>query len=105
MKKIENLRAMLKQRVKDIDKALMSFDPAQHLTYAAFEAYVDDTYPPVTVGQYAFMPSKVLFQLNLTAFHEMFKEWANSVDFDTIPEYIQLQDERSETLDWLEELS
>jgi len=105
MKKIENLRAMLKQRVKDLDKALMAFDPTQHLTYSAFEAYVDETYPPVTVGQYAFMPSKVLFHQNLSAFHEMFKDWAYSVDFEDIPEYVQLQDERSETLDWLEELS
>lgn len=105
MKKTENLKNMLKNRVKDIDKQLMSFNPAQHLTYSAFDVYLDDKYPPVTVGQYAFMPSRVMMTLNSQGYFDMFKEWAEGVDFETIPEYIQLQDEREQTLDWLEEIS
>ncbi len=49
MKNQENLKQMLKNRIKDLDKQLMSFDPSKHLSYAQFEAYVDEAYPPVTV--------------------------------------------------------
>ena len=105
MKNQENLKQMLKNRIKDLDKQLMSFDPSKHLSYAQFEAYVDEVYPPVTVGQYAFMPSKVLFNLNMTAFHEMFKDWADTVDYEDIPAYNAIIEDREQTLDWLEELS
>lgn len=104
MKHPENLKAMLQGRIKDIDKALFNFSPSQHLTYSQFDEYLDNTYKPVTVGEYAFLASKVLFNQNLTAYHEEFKKWAETVDFETIPEYIQLQDEREMTLDWLAEL-
>lgn len=104
MKHPENLKAMLQNRVKDIDKALFNFDPAQHLTYSQFDEYLNDVYKPVTVGGRAFLASKVLFNLDMTAYWEDFKEWSQTVDFETIPEYIQLQDEREMTLDWLAEL-
>ena len=102
--KPENLKAMLKQRIKELDKALMNFDPAQHLTYAQFDEYLDEVYKPVTVGGRAFLASKVLFQLDYTAYFEDFRNWADTVDYTQIAEYNQLQDEREMTLDWLMEL-
>lgn len=105
MKKSENLKEMLKARLRDIDKSLKNFDKARHLSYAEFEAHLDDRYPPVTVGQYAFMPSKVLFNLDMGAFLEMFRDWAETVPYEDINEYAQLKDEREQVLDWLEEIS
>ena len=103
MKKTENLKAMLQQRVKDIDKAILSFDPALHVTYSQFDEHLDNTSDPIWVGEYNFLPSKVLFT-NSNAYFQEFRKWAETVDFDTIPEYIQLKDEREQTLDWLGEL-
>lgn len=103
MKKQENLKAMLKSRLVDIDNQLNNFEPRYHLTYSAFDAYLDDHYKPLCVSQYAFLPSKVLM-LNMDAYLEMFASWANSVDKETIPGYIQLKDEREQVLDWLEEI-
>lgn len=104
MNKQENLKSMLKNRIRDLDKALMNFEASKHVSYTAFDTYLDEHYKPCTVGEYAFMPSKVMW-LNTDAYFEMFKTWANSLDYDDIPEYAQLQDERSQVLDWLEELS
>lgn len=105
MKKSENLKEMLKNRLKDIDRQLKTFKPSQHLSYSQFEAHVDEVYPPVTVGQYAFMPSKVLFNIDMGVFHEMFREWADTIDPKEIPEYAQMIDEREQILDWLGELA
>ena len=104
MKKQENLKEMLKGRLVDIDKQINNFEPKFHLTYSAFDAYLDEHYKPITIHAYAFMPSKVLM-LNMDAYLEMFTWWASGVDKEEIPEYIQLKDEREQTLDWLEELS
>ena len=103
MKKPENLKAMLKQRIKDIDKALFSFEPRHHLTYSQFDEYLDDTLKPITIGEYEFRPSKVLFG-NMDAYFQEFRKWSETVDYEVIPEYIQLRDEREQTLDWLAEL-
>lgn len=105
MKNQENLKDMLKNRVKDLDKSLKNFSAYEHLTYAQFEQHLDEHYPPVTVGQYAFMPSKVMFHLDLNIFHEEFKAWADTVDLQSIPAYVSLVEDREQTLDWLEELS
>jgi hypothetical protein len=104
MKKQENLKAMLKDRLAMIDKQLDLFEPKDHLTFAEFEAFVDDNFKPVTVSEYAFMPSKVLFQCNLDGYYEMFNKWAGRVDKKSMKEYQQLLDEREQTLDWLGEI-
>jgi hypothetical protein len=101
--KPENLKAMLKQRVAELDKQIFGFEPRLHLTYSAFDEHIDNVEAPICIGQYAFLPSKVLM-LNMDAYLEMFKHWADSVDFEQIPEYNQLKDEREQTLDWLMEL-
>lgn len=104
MNKPENLKAMLKQRIKDLDKQIFNFDPTQHVSYSQYDAYLDEVHKPVTVGQYAFLASKVLFNLDHTAYFEGFRNWADTLDFEDIPEYAQLKDEREMTLDWLGEI-
>lgn len=104
MKKTENLKEMLKGRIREIDKALDNFEAKDYLTFAEFEAFVNDNFSPVTVSEYAFMPSKVLFQCNLDAYYEMYNKWAGRVDKKSMKEYQQLQDERKQNLDWLGEL-
>jgi hypothetical protein len=101
--KHENLRAMLQSRKADLESQIAKFNPTRYLSYETFDAYLDDTYKPCVVGQYAFMPSKVLY-LDYVAYDEMFSIWADTVDKNTIPEYNQLHDELQEVIDYLEEL-
>jgi hypothetical protein len=104
MKKTENLKAMLQQRVKDLDKQIFNFNPSLHVTYSDFDDYLDSTYGELWIGEYSFKPSKVLFS-NSDAYFQEFKKFAETVDFEQIPEYIQLKDEREQTLDWLGEIA
>lgn len=104
MKKRENIKEMLKSRIKELDRQIFDFNPALHVTYSAFDAYLDENYKALTIHAYAFMPSRVL-KLNSDAYYEMFKHWAWSLDFEQIPEYIQLKDEREQTYDWLNEVT
>ena len=101
--KSENLKAMLQSRKADLEKQIINFEPTRYVSYEAFDAYLDEAYNACVVGQYAFMPSKVLY-LDYTAYGEMFSSWADTVDKWQINEYNQLHDELEEVIGYLEEL-
>lgn len=99
-----NLKESLKEQLRGLERNLANFEAKDHLTFAEFEAFIDDNFSPVTVSEYAFMPSKVLFQCNIDAYYEMFNKWAERVDKKTMKEYQQLLDNKQQVLDWLGEL-
>lgn len=104
MKTKQNLKAMIQDRIKTISTQIEKFNSRDYLTYSSFDVYLDETYRYPTVGQYAFAPSRVLQALNSEAYFEMFKDWADKADKTKMPEYMQLQDELEQNLEWLEEL-
>ena len=99
-----NLKESLKEQLQSLERNIANFEPKDHLTFAEFEAFIDDNFKPVTVSEYAFMPSKVLFQCNLEGYYEMFNKWAERVDKKSMKEYQQMLDNKQQVLDWLGEL-
>ena len=99
-----SLKESLKEQLQGLERNIANFDPKDHLTFAAFDAYLDDKHSPVTVGSFAFMPSKVLHQCNLDGYFEEFNNWAALADKTTLREYQQLIDNREQILEWLAEI-
>jgi hypothetical protein len=99
-----SLKQSLKDQLQGLERNIANFCTKDHLTYSAFEVWLDEKYPPVTVGQYAFMPSKVLHQCNMDAYFDMFNLWADTVNKEDLTEYQQLVDNREQILEWLTEI-
>lgn len=95
----------LKDRIGELDEALVLKEEAlkevqdsiNNFEYAAsedeFNAYVDENWPEVEVMGMWFKPSRVLQELDETAWRCEKANYESSYDIERCDEYIELQDE------------